>query len=135
MEPITMMTFTTHNPTGALLRATVFVALLAAMLVLTGCGKAGQAEASPGVGMNVAGPAGAEAPSEAPDEEAPAAAAALVEVSASGTNFDPPVQKAQIPEGAWYCDMGTVHFARTEEGDKTCPRCKMKLHHKGHEGH
>ena len=57
------------------------------------------------------------------------AAAPMVEVAAEGTNFEPPVAKSQIPAGAWYCDMGTVHFARTEEGDGKCPRCSMKLHH------
>lgn len=81
----------------------------------------------------------AEAGAEAPEAQAgampaaPAAekapdAAGKVQVSAAGTNFDPPVQKAQIPDGAWYCDMGTVHFARMDKGDETCPRCKMKLH-------
>lgn len=50
-----------------------------------------------------------------------------VEVSATGTNFDPPVAKDRIPEGAWFCDMGTVHYARMEEGDGRCPRCGMRL--------
>lgn len=56
-----------------------------------------------------------------------AGAVAKVEVAAEGSNFDPAVQKAQIPDGAWICDMDTVHYARMTEGDGTCPRCKMKL--------
>ncbi|MFT5433846.1 MAG: hypothetical protein ACI9OJ_004554, partial [Myxococcota bacterium] len=52
------------------------------------------------------------------------------EVGKSGTRFDPPIAKAQVPEGAWYCDMGTVHYGQMHEGDGTCPLCKMKLVHK-----
>jgi rubrerythrin len=52
-----------------------------------------------------------------------------VEVTAEGTKFDPAVEKAAIPEGAWYCDMGTVHYARSEKGDGKCPLCKMDLKH------
>jgi hypothetical protein len=53
------------------------------------------------------------------------------EVSKDGTKFDPPVEKARIPDGAWICDMGTVHYARMERGDGVCPLCKMdlKAHH------
>ena len=53
-----------------------------------------------------------------------------VEVSAEGAEFDPPVQAEQLPDDVWYCDMGTVHYARGEEGDGTCPLCNMKLKHK-----
>lgn len=56
--------------------------------------------------------------------------AGIVEVTADGTVFDPPIQIDQIPEGAWYCDMGTVHYARAEEGDGRCSECGMKLVHK-----
>ena len=28
---------------------------------------------------------------------------------------------------AWSCDMGKVHYARTEKGDGICPLCKMQL--------
>ena len=38
---------------------------------------------------------------------------------------------ARIPEGAWYCDMGKVHYARSEKGDGVCPLCKMQLTEKG----
>lgn len=50
-----------------------------------------------------------------------------VEVTAEGTTFDPPVEVAQLPDGAWYCDMGTVHYARMDEGDGRCPTCDMDL--------
>lgn len=57
---------------------------------------------------------------------APAAAGAAVEVSADGTKFDPPIKAEQLPEGAFYCDMGTVHYAQMTPGEK-CPTCGMKL--------
>ncbi|MFU8805941.1 MAG: hypothetical protein ACNA8W_19165 [Bradymonadaceae bacterium] len=60
-------------------------------------------------------------------EQADEGAAELVEVSAEGTPFEPAVEKASIPEGSWICDMGTVHYARSQEGDGTCPLCNMKL--------
>ena len=50
-----------------------------------------------------------------------------VEVGPEGTEFDPPVEVVQIPEGAWYCDMGTVHYARMAEGDGKCAICGMNL--------
>lgn len=51
----------------------------------------------------------------------------IVEVAPEGTKFDPPVEVAQIPVGAWYCDMGTVHYARMDQGDGKCPICGMNL--------
>lgn len=52
------------------------------------------------------------------------------QLAATGSRFEPPVKIDEIPQGAWYCDMGTVHYAQTEAGDKTCKLCKMKLKHK-----
>jgi hypothetical protein len=49
----------------------------------------------------------------------------LVEVAAEGSEFDPAVDPAQIPDGAFYCPMETVHFASLEAG--TCPTCGMDL--------
>ncbi|MBA2664492.1 MAG: hypothetical protein H0U74_19550 [Bradymonadaceae bacterium] len=70
----------------------------------------------------------AEAPAEATAEQPTAEKQAeLVEVSAEGSTFAPAIEKASIPQGSWICDMGTVHYARTEQGDGTCPLCKMKL--------
>jgi glucose/arabinose dehydrogenase len=63
----------------------------------------------------------AESAPTAPDEPA------KVEVSAEGTTFKPPVQKAQLPDNVYYCDMGTVHYARSEKGDNKCPLCNMFL--------
>lgn len=54
-------------------------------------------------------------------------AGAMVAPTAAGQKLDPAVSKAQIPAGAWFCDMGTVHFARADRGDGTCPVCHMKL--------
>jgi len=56
-----------------------------------------------------------------------------VEVTKEGAKIDPPVAIARIPDGAYYCDMGTVHYARMEEGDGKCALCGMKLEHKGGE--
>jgi hypothetical protein len=50
-----------------------------------------------------------------------------VKVAPGGTRFDPPVQPSQIPPGAWYCDMGTVHYARLDRGNGRCPECGMPL--------
>lgn len=91
------------------------LALLFALAFAAGCdnAKTADGEAAP-----------AEAAAEQPVAEQQAA---LVEVSVEGTPFEPAVEKAQIPEGSWICDMGTVHYARSEQGDGTCPLCNMKL--------
>lgn len=61
----------------------------------------------------------------AAEDEAPAE---KVEVAKGGTKFDPPVEPEQLPEGAWYCDMGTSHWAAMEKPeDGKCPECGMKL--------
>lgn len=85
--------------------------------------------------------ANAEAPAEEAAEEAEAPAEEKaegdkieadelkkVEVAKAGQKFDPAVQAEQLPAGAWYCDMGTVHWAAMEkpEGGK-CPECNMAL--------
>ena len=64
-----------------------------------------------------------------PVKEEPAAQPAeteKVEVAAAGTKFDPAVKPQQLPEGAWFCDMGTVHYAQMDNGEK-CPDCGMAL--------
>ncbi len=65
-----------------------------------------------------------------------------IKVSPEGAKIDPPVSKEKIPEGAYYCDMGSVHYARMQKGDNTCPLCKMALKQMGthsevdaHKGH
>ena len=62
----------------------------------------------------------------------PANGGEAVEVSAAGTEFDPPVEKSQIPAGAWICDMGTVHYARMDDTGEGCPLCGMRLTHWEH---
>lgn len=72
----------------------------------------------------------AETPAKAkavPKKEATKAKGTFVEVSKEGTKFDPPVKVEQIPPGAHYCDMGTVHYARMERGDGKCTECGMML--------
>ncbi len=49
---------------------------------------------------------------------------------AQGTRHDPPVEPEQLPEGTWYCDMGTVHYSCPDKGDGKCPVCHMKLKQK-----
>ena len=46
-------------------------------------------------------------------------------VTADGSEFAPPIAPEMLPEGVWFCDMGTVHFARVNEGDGRCPLCGM----------
>ena len=76
---------------------------------------------------------------EAPTPAAPVAAtpspdngagSKVVVVDAQGSKFDPPVEISQLPDGVWYCDMGTSHYARKEQGDGKCELCKMALKHK-----
>ena len=55
----------------------------------------------------------------------------MVTVAVDGSEFEPPVEIGQIPAGAWYCDMGTVHYARMTRGDGACPRCGMTLTRQG----
>ncbi len=60
---------------------------------------------------------------------------AMVEVPAEGKEYDPPVEKARVPGGAWICDMGTVHWASTEKPeDGKCPVCGMQLKKHEHAG-
>lgn len=61
-----------------------------------------------------------------------------VEVDPEGTEFDPPINPDRLPDGVWYCDMGTTHWAQPEQGDDECPICGMRLtEHEGHnhDGH
>jgi hypothetical protein len=55
---------------------------------------------------------------------------AAVEVPREGKQFSPPINKSQLPPGVWYCDMGDVHWAQKQEGNRQCPLCKMELRHK-----
>ena len=69
-----------------------------------------------------------ETPADAPDNQAAQLAGPkTVEVGKTGSKFDPPVDKSQIPDGAWMCDMGTVHYASLEKGAGKCPICTMPL--------
>ncbi len=89
-----------------------------------------------GLALGCGQPGTTSTPDTATDEatEAPAviepATVEMVEVAPEGTEFEPPVTIDQIPEGAWYCAMGTVHYARMDEGDGKCAVCGMNLTHK-----
>ena len=74
-------------------------------------------------------PPSAEAPAETPPVvEAPAEVGAKVELAAAGQKFDPAIQPEQLPDAAWYCDMGTVHWAASDKpADGKCPECAMVL--------
>ena len=54
-------------------------------------------------------------------------AAAAPSTEAGGTVHKPPIQKDAVPDGHYYCDMGTVHYSRADQGDGKCPLCKMNL--------
>lgn len=62
-----------------------------------------------------------------PAEQEAVAAGDKIEVTAEGGKIDPPVAKDKIPVGAYFCDMGTVHYARMDKGDGKCPECGMML--------
>ncbi len=106
---------------GKALSITLFV-----MTIVVGVGCGGGTVGTDQVLAEVA----SEPPPEVVQEEGDAALGP-VEVDEEGTEFDPPVQPEQIPDGAWYCDMGTVHYARLEHGDGKCTRCGMNLVLKG----
>jgi len=53
-----------------------------------------------------------------------------IAVAVEGARFDPPVRVDQLPAGVWYCDTGTVHYARPDRGDGRCPVCGMTLTHR-----
>ena len=56
-----------------------------------------------------------------------------VEVPEEGVQFSPPIDPGRLPEGVWYCEMGTTHWAQPEKGDDECPICGMRLTEKtGH---
>ena len=99
-----------------LVRLLLTSAALFALLAAPACGKSDAAKGDHAAAATKAG-----------DK---AKASQLVEVPKAGKKFDPPVSKDKIPAGAWYCDMGTVHYARMDKGDGTCPLCHMKLKHK-----
>ena len=62
-----------------------------------------------------------------PQAEPAAEVVEMVEVTAEGSTFEPAVEVAQIPDGAWYCPMETVHYAQLEQGEGKCPSCGMDL--------
>lgn len=84
-------------------------------------------------------------PQTTPTQKEKSPQAAKAKVSAQGTTFKPPITVAEVPMGAYYCEMGqTVHYARGEQGDGKCALCGMKLTHQmneaadpteGHDGH
>lgn len=45
----------------------------------------------------------------------------------AGVRHDPPVDPSEIPDGAWMCDMGTVHYSSADKHDGKCPVCGMDL--------
>ena len=50
-----------------------------------------------------------------------------VDVPEEGIEFDPPIDPERLPEGVWFCDMGTTHWAQPEKGEDQCPVCGMRL--------
>jgi len=58
---------------------------------------------------------------------------AQVEVSEEGKKYEPPIQISQLPDNVWFCDMGTVHYARKNQDDGRCPVCGMTLSERGGE--
>ena len=79
---------------------------------LAGCGDSASSDPAPPA---AAQPAAASEPAAAPTAALPA----------DGKRYDPAIPPAEVPSGAWMCDMGTVHFAAPHAGD--CPVCGMAL--------
>jgi len=98
--------------------------MMAALLMFSACDK-------PADAPKTDEPAETEPAAPTKATESGPAAGDTVEVTAEGTTFKPPIQVAQVPDGAWYCDMGTVEYARLEKGDGKCPVCGMFLKQKG----
>jgi hypothetical protein len=109
------------------------LALIASVFMLNACEQKPAETTEPTVEPTTAAQAAPEEAKVEPEKpvEAPAA---MVTVTAEGTTFDPPVKPEQIPAGAWYCDMGTVEFARLEKGDGKCSACGMMLKEKAADG-
>jgi len=101
--------------------------LLSLVVVLTlaahGCGSEEPSGELPAAETTAADPQSPAEDTEGQDD--------LVELEAAGSRFDPAVQVEQIPDGAWYCDMGTVHYAAPSQGDGSCPICGMRLVQRG----
>ena len=98
------------------------VSILIGIGSLAACGDAGESQAS----ASPAAPTPTEAAHE--DHAATEPEGATVSVAQDGTRFDPAVTPAEIPVGAWLCDMnGAVHYASLSRGDGTCPICNMDL--------
>ena len=126
----------------------LLIVLMSLAFVATACDKQQEATADePATGEEAKEAAVEEGEEEADEaekaaegEKAEEQALAQVEVPKEGKKFDPVVEAEQVPAGAWYCDMGTVHYARMEKGDGSCPECGMKLKQKAgeadpHAGH
>ena len=60
-----------------------------------------------------------------PEPATPDAASAAAVLPAEGQRYDPAIDPSEVPDGAWMCDMGTVHYAAPHEGD--CAVCGMAL--------
>ncbi len=115
----------------------LFVAGCATLLLgLTGCAKdkpaapAHTAQDKPGeAAPNAASAAaGATATNAGAASNAKAESGdALAKIAPKGSKFDPAIPVSRVPKGAWYCDMGTVHYARIEKGDGICQLCGMRL--------
>lgn len=103
---------------------------LVSSLLLVGCG---ESAATPAEAPS-AEPAPATEPAPAPEPNVPAAAGeGMATVAPGGSRFDPPIAATRVPEGAWFCDMGTVHYAAREAG--ACAVCGMTLVQRTAPGH
>ncbi len=69
---------------------------------------------------------------QSPEKDTVAATPAEDPKTEDGTKHDPPIALDKVPDGHWYCDMGTSHYSRATEGDGKCPLCGMALKHMDH---
>ncbi|MBU0553725.1 hypothetical protein KKF91_01915 [Myxococcota bacterium] len=104
------------------MKRTMTLSLLAALAFGCNCKKGEQVIVSQSAASQ---PAAEVKPAEVkPAEVKPADKLVITE---AGAEIKPPISKDKIPVGAYYCDMGTVHYARAVKGDGECPLCHMDL--------
>lgn len=109
-------------------RLNLFCLTVVLAFVVTSCDKRSDAEASADTTAEAEQTAPEEFESGSEPGETVNEPVEKVELAAGGQAFDPAIQPEQLPEGAWYCDMGTVHWAAmAKPDDGKCPECGMAL--------
>ena len=107
---------------------TIKIAVAALLIALAGCDNQ-KAEAAAGGTAPSAEPPAKEQPAPTEESNSPAEDPKM---PADGMKHDPPIALDKVPDGHWYCDMGTAHYTQKTKGDGKCPLCSMDLKHMDH---